>query len=184
MRFFIGFFLLAALLTGCATSGPHSEFVKTTDFSSLQTFTYRHSLVSGLEFRESEERLLKQLSETTLVDVLQERGFRQVSNEPDFYAVIKWRKAVSSYPDAFDSIDGPVESMRRRENPSYRFASRLHLVVELYENDTDEAFWRKELPNIFDATRLTEERIVDSVERAVANFPERIKKDPDLPDIQ
>lgn len=91
---------------------------------------------------------------------------------------------MSSYPDAFDHIDGPLDSIGRRDNPSYRFASRIHLFVEVYETSSGDLFWRKELPNIFDAVQLSEERVVESLKRAVKNFPERVAKDPNLPDIE
>jgi hypothetical protein len=172
------------LLSGCATKSPNAEFVRTVTFSSMQTFDYKHSLISGMDFRESEEMLLEDLSEVTLVRAFKERGFEQVAENPDFLVVVKWKKNVSSNPDLFDSIDGPLETLNRRESPSVRFASRLHLTVEVYDADTDVLFWQKDLPNIFDAVQFTEERIVDSLERAVQNFPERIEKDPNLPDIE
>ena len=176
--------LSAILLGGCATNSPNPEFVRTVTFSSMQTFDYKHSLISGMDFRESEKMLLENLSEATLVRALKERGFEQAAKNPDFLVVVKWKKKVSTYPDLFDSIDGPLETLNRRESPRVRFASRLHLTVEVYDADTDVLFWRKDLPNIFDAVQFTEERIVDSLQRAVKNFPERIEKDPNLPDIE
>jgi len=44
-------------------------------------------------------------------------------------------------------------------------------------------FWRKDLPNIFDAVQFTEERVVESLKRAIDNFPERVENDPSLPNI-
>ncbi|PXA03869.1 hypothetical protein DDZ13_09515 [Coraliomargarita sinensis] len=176
--------LVSVLLAGCVSNSPHSEFVKSITFSSLESFSFKHTLVTGMDFRESEEQLLENLSEEVLVSELEKRGFEPVETGSDFYVVAKWNKAVSSYPDAFDSIDGPAASLNRRDNPSYRFASRLHLTVEIYETATRNLFWRKELPNIFDAVQFTEERVVESLQRAVKNFPERIKKDPSLPDIE
>ena len=179
------FFLVcsALLFAGCATNSPNSEFVKTVTFSSLQSFSYKHTLVTGMDFRESEELLLEDLSEETLVAALKARGFEQSGGEGDFYVVAKWKKAVSSYLDMFDSVDGPMDSLNRRDNPSYRFASRLHLTVEIYETSTRNLFWRKDLPNIFDAMQFTEDRVAASLQRAIENFPERVEKDPNLPDI-
>ena len=175
---------LPLLFLGCATTGPNAEFVKTVTFSSLEDFGYKHTLISGMEFRESEKLLIEELSEKTAVSEMEARGFDFSASDADFYLVTKWRKAVSSYPDMFDHIDGPMDSLNRRGNPSYRFASRLHLTVEIYETATGNVFWRKDLPNIFDAVQLTEERVVESMERALEYFPERIEKDPNLPDIE
>jgi len=174
---------LSALLVGCVSNSPHSEFVKTITFSTLQSFSYKHTLVSGMDFRESEKQFLENLSETTLSSELAARGFEEVSTESDFFVVTKWKKAVSSYPDVFDHIDGARESLDRRDHPSYRFGSRLHLTVEVYESSTGNMFWRKDLPNIFDAVQFTEERVVESLKRAIDNFPERVENDPSLPNI-
>jgi hypothetical protein len=174
----------SALLVGCVSNGPHSGFVKTTTFSALQTFSYKHTLVTGMDFRDSEERLLENLSEESLVEAFAKRGFEQVETGSDFFVVAKWRKEVSSYPSMFDSIDGPQDSLNRRDHPSYRFASRLHLTVEIYESDSREMFWREELPNIFDATQFTEERVIAALQRAVEDFPDRVEKDPNLPNIE
>lgn len=181
--------LLTALVTifllgGCATSTPNSEFVKTINFSTLDTFSYKHTLVSGVDFRQSEEIFLKQLSERTITSEFQERGFELSEGNSDFFAVVKWRKAVSSYPGPFDNIDGAYDSFNRRNNPTYKFSSRIHLLLEIYEISTGNLFWRNELPNIFDSLQFTEERIVKSLERAVQNFPNRIEKNESLPSIE
>lgn len=171
------------MFTACVSNSPHSEFMKTITFSSLDSFSYKRTIVNGMDFRESEKLFLEEMSEATLSSELVGRGFEQVDSDSDFFVVTKWRKAVSSYPDAFDHIDGFQDSLSRRDNPSYRFAARLHLIVEVYESSTGELFWRQDLPNIFDAVQFTEERVVESLKRAIQNFPERVEKDPELPNI-
>lgn len=177
-------FLALILLGGCATPTSNSEFVKTINFSSLETFNYKHSLISGMEFRESEEMLLEELSELTIISELQARGFELSEDNADFFAVVKWRKAVSSYPGRFDNIDGFQDSLNRRNNPTNKFGSRMHLILEIYESSTGNLFWSNDLPNIFDTIQITEGRIVDSLRRSIKNFPDRIEKDPNLPDIE
>lgn len=184
MRPLLPLCLMLILLSGCATKSPHSEFVRTMTFSALQSFDYKHSFISGLDFRESEQMLLEALSERVLVDAFTEKGFDRVAGEPDFYLVVRWRKSVTNQTDIFDPIDGPLETLDRRDHPNFRFASRIHLTVEAYERVGDALFWRKELPNLFDATQFTEERIAASLRRAVANFPQRVERDPELPDIE
>lgn len=184
MKPFIWICLSATLLGGCATNSQNAEFVRTVTFSSMQTFDYKHSLVSGMDFRESEEMLLEDLSEAELVQAFEARGFEQVAKDPDFQVVAKWKKSVSSSPNLFDPIDGPLKTLHRREPDSTRFATRVHLTVEVYQADTNVLFWRKDLPNLFDAIQFTEDRVVESLQRAVKNFPNRIEKDPSLPDIE
>ena len=176
---------LFSLFSGCmSTPTPNAEFVNSVNFSSLDTFSFKHTLISGMDFRESEEMLLEKLSAQTIRQELQARGFEPVQANADFYAVVKWKKSVSGYADPFDHIDPVHEVMARRDDAAMRFASRLHLTLEIYQSGTDKLFWRKDLPNIFDALQLTEERIVDSLKRAIQNFPQRIEKDPNLPNLE
>lgn len=182
-QFFPLVLLFSLIFTACVSNSPHSEFVKTITFSSLDSFSYKHTMVTGMDFRESEKLLLKEMSEAALSSELVARGFEQVASEGDFFVLTKWRKVVSSYPDAFDHVDGFQDSLHRRDNPSYRFAARLHLIVEIYESSTGELFWRKDLPNIFGAVQFTEDRVVESLKRAMQSFPERVANDPNLPDI-
>ncbi|MEN8662886.1 MAG: hypothetical protein ABF322_01455 [Lentimonas sp.] len=176
--------LLTVFLFGCVTTpGPNAEFVGSVNFSELETFDYKHTLISGMDFRAPDEYLIKEMSEAVLSRALASRGFESVDSGSDFYVVTKWKKAVSSYPQPFDSINGPFDSYSNRNNPSHKFGARLHLTVEVYETDGDRMFWRKDLPNIFDAVELTEERLNASLLRAIENFPKRVEKDPSLPDL-
>ncbi|MGZ0655221.1 hypothetical protein ACWPKO_13595 [Coraliomargarita sp. W4R53] len=175
---------LLTALSGCMSTPQNAEFAKTVNFSSLDTFSFKHTLVTGMDFRSSEEFLLEELSEQTIVSELEARGFEQTDSDSDFFAVVKWKKSVSSYADPFDHIDPYSEVVARRDDPSKRFAARLHLTLEIYESSTRNLFWRKDLPNIFDALQLTEERVVDSLRLAVKNFPQHIEKDPNLPNIE
>lgn len=176
---------LLCLFSGCmSTPPPNVEFVKTINFTSLDTFSFKHTLVSGMNFRESEGILLEQLSEQTITNQLEARGFEAVDANSDFYAVVKWKKSFSPYADPFDHIDPYMEVMGRRDDHAKRMATRLHLTLEIYESSTRNLFWRNDLPNIFDAIQLTEGRVVDSLKFAIKNFPEHIKKDPKLPNIE
>jgi len=124
----------------------NAEFVKTVNFSSLDTFSYKHTLVTGMDFREADEVLLEDLSVQTISSELQSRGFERVGGDADFYAVVKWKKSVSAYANPFDHIDPYTEVMVRRDDHADRYASRLHLTLEIYESSTRNLFWRNELP--------------------------------------
>lgn len=177
--------LVVLFLCGCVTQQQNAEFVGSINFSPLQTFSYKHTLISGMRSNDSNNYIIEEKSKSVLSDELVSRGFEQVdSADSDFYVVSKWRKGVSSYPPMDHHVDGIYDSMNRRDNPSYRFAPRYHLIVEVYVSETDQLFWRKELPDIFDAIQFTEERLVASLARAIKNFPQRIERDPDLPNIE
>ena len=170
--------------TACVNTSPYSEFVETVKFSSLDTFSFEKTLITGMDFRESEELLLKELSKQIIVEELQLRGFVPDPADADFFAVVKWNKSVSIHANPYDHIDPYSKVIDRRYDPTSRFASRLHLTLEIYENSTRNLFWRNKLPNIFDALQLTEKRVTDSLKLAIKNFPQHIVKDPNLPSIQ
>jgi len=177
---------LAALLflAACQSQLPdNSEFVRTVNFSDLQTYRYKHTLTSGLEWRDANRLVLEELSPEVVGKEMTRRGFEAVETGEDILVVVKWRKAASAYQSPFDSIDGPVASLGRRESAP-GFSSRISLVVELYEGPDSELFWRKELYNAFDAIQFTTSRITRTLQKALDNFPERVERDPNLPSIQ
>ena len=176
--------VILTFFTACVNTSPYSEFVETVKFSSLDTFSFKQTLITGMDFRESEELLLEELSKQIIVGELQLRGFELDPGDADFFAVVKWKKSVSIYANPYDHIDPYSKVIDRRDDPTSRFASRLHLTLEIYENSTRSLFWRNELPNIFDALQLTEKRVTDSLKLAIKNFPQHIVKDPNLPSIQ
>ena len=137
-----------------------------------------------MDFRESEELLLEELSKKIIVEELQLRGFKPVPVAADFYIVAKWKKSVTIYANPFDHIDPYNMVIARRDDPSSRYASRLHLTLEIYDSSSRNLFWRNELPNIFNALQLTEKRVTDSLKLAIKNFPQHIAKDPNLPNIE
>ncbi|MFT5623373.1 MAG: hypothetical protein ACI9FZ_001307, partial [Bacteroidia bacterium] len=93
-------------------------------------------------------------------------------------------KQISSYAGLFDSVEGPTSTMHRRYDGNSSTAVRVSLTVEIYNTTTNEIFWRAELPNIFDAIQYSEARVAQSLSRAIQQFPERIEKDPNLPNIE
>jgi hypothetical protein len=172
---------LAGLFSGCMSiQSPNAEFVQSINFSALDTFSYKHTLVSGMDWRDSEKNVAEDRSENVLSAELLSRGFEQVDEGADFYVVTKWRKAVSSYPGVFDHIDDAYEALTDHRKPTHKISVRHTLIVELYDSSTGNVFWRNELPNIFDAIQFTEERITKSLERAIKKFPAHIEKDPNL----
>ena len=86
--------IVSVLFAGCVSNSQQTEFVKTITFSSLQTFHYKHTLVTGMDFRESEEQMLEELSPETLIPELTARGFNEVDSGGDFFVVTKWKKSV------------------------------------------------------------------------------------------
>jgi hypothetical protein len=179
--------LSAGFLTGCATLKPTrtpGDFVRSIHFSPLNSFSYDRTVVSGMNYRNVEEAALITLSEQVLKKELRARGFQAIESNGDFYVVVKWHKQISSYAGLFDSVEGPTSTMHRRYDGNSSTAVRVSLTVEIYDTTTNEIFWRAELPNIFDAIQYSEARVAQSLSRAIQQFPERIEKDPNLPNIE
>ena len=106
---------------------------------------------------------MKELSEQVLTEELAARDFEAVASNEDFYVVSKWRKEINM--STADSV-------------------RFSLTVELYDGATKTVFWRAELPYIFNAMQWSEERVSQTLRLAIENFPNRIEKDPNLPNIE
>jgi hypothetical protein len=179
--------LSAGFLTGCATLKPTrtpGDFVRSIHFSPLNSFSYDRTVVSGMNYRNVEEAALITLSEQVLKKELRARGFQAIESNGDFYVVVKWHKQISSYAGLFDSVEGPTSTMHRRYDGNSSTAVRVSLTVEIYDTATNEIFWRAELPNVFDAIQYSEARVAQSLSRAIQQFPERIEKDPNLPNIE
>lgn len=179
--------LFAVLLSGCETLEPTrtpGDFVRSINFSPLDTFSYDQTIVSGMSYREGDEARFKALSDQVLTEELTTRGFEAVKSNADFHVVAKWHKQLSSYAGLFDSVDGPTSTMNRRAGGSFASAVRFTLKVEIYDSATHQIFWRAELPNIFDAIQYSEARVAQSLRRAIQQFPERIEKDPNLPNFE
>ena len=186
-QFAFSLLLPVVLLTGCSTLAPTrtpGDFVRSINFSPLDTFHYDQTLVTGMSYREGDEAALKALSEQVLAEELTARGFEAVESNGDFYVVAKWHKQLSSYSGLFDSVDGATATMNRRDYGSSASAVRFTLTVEIYDSETNQIFWRAELPNIFDAIQYSEGRVTQSLSRAIQEFPECIEKDPNLPNIE
>jgi len=175
---------MTVLGSGCVTSTQHEEFVKSVDFSPLQTFSYKHTLVTGMDWAKSTELMLEQLSEETASEEVASKGFAAKKSEGDFFIVLKWRKALSVAPSMFNSIDGRSAILNDRDRVGGDYASRVSLSIEVYEASSGDMFWNSNNTDLFEAIQLTEARVKQSIKRGLKNFPERIERDPTLPNIE
>ena len=145
---------------------------------------YEHDKANMIEA--IDKMMSEKLSEEIISYELSSLGFVPATStvDADFYVIITWRKALSFYSNPTDHIDPYAQVLARKDDRVGRFTPRLNLLLEIYSNSKNEVFWRNELPNIFDAPELTENRVKDSLKRAIKGFPARIIKDPNLPSIQ
>ena len=155
-----------ALLSGCASFESTTligDFVKPTDMSSFGSFRYEHTMVSGIvDRRNSQELVMKELSENVLTHELSQRGYASAGQKADFYVVSKWRKEI---------------------NLSAADAVRFSLIVEFYDAANKSLFWRAELPYIFNALQWSDARVSQTLRLAVQNFPDYMAKVSELPTV-
>ena len=159
--------LCALLFSGCASFEATSysgDFVRPTDMASLDTFSYRHTMISGMVYRNSsQEIVMKDLSQKVLTQELASRGYELESGDGDFYVVSKWRKEI---------------------NRNAAEVVRFSLIVEIYEAATDKVFWRAELPYIFNAMQWSEARVSQTLSQAIEDFPAHGQTEPKQPTVQ
>lgn len=180
-----GLLVLAMIfITGCASSGDYNEFTNTINFTGLEEFEIKEIQVTGNDVKSANAEELKTVSERTLESELKARGFTEASADADFYWVLRWNKQATFRPNITDSINGPQLQKAKADDPGGNFGRRWHLSLEAYTAGDDVLFWRKELPNLFEAIELTEWRIEASVERGIKNFPKRVATDPNLPSLE
>lgn len=159
--------LCAMWFAGCAsfeTTNYSGDFVRPMDVSSLETFSYRHTLISGMVVRNSSQELvMKELSRQVLIQELATRGYESVNEGGDFYVVSKWRKEI---------------------NASAAEVVRFSLIVELFEGATNKVFWSAELPYIFNAMQWSEQRVDQTLRLAIQDFPARLEISSQLPNVE
>jgi hypothetical protein len=175
--------LMALFLAGCATLTPNFEFVRSINFTPLDTFEYRHTLVSGMDFKSAHEHILKQSSQAVLVEELKERGFEAADEAADFYVVTKWRKGMSVDPNHFDPLYGTDDLFSQQRDRELLYRQQIDLTLEIYEGASGDLFWCADFPNVFELLQLNEAQVQVALERAIQNFPQRVEKDPSLPSI-
>lgn len=148
--------LSAVFVTGCETfesQGPTGKFVQTVDVAALKTFSYKHTLLSGMAKNvNSRAMVYEELSPQVLTAGLVERGFDSVATGGDFYVVTKWRQET---------------------NLNAAEVVRYSLIVELYETATNKVFWRSEQPYAFNAIQYSEQRITQTLQQGIQGFPSR-----------
>lgn len=175
---------LLILLTGCQTKEKHKEFVKTITFSNLETFNYAGIVFEGLELEGDDEKQLTGTSKRVVLTKLAERGFEPTNADGDFTVVVVWRKVVSAGYDKFDSVHELNDFAAHRDSIGHRISILYDLSIEMFQPSTGYRFWEKKLSKVFKVLELSEYRIEEAITLAIENFPTRVEKDSNLPDIQ
>lgn len=182
--FSVGLLFVLSLLGGCTTSQKYSEFVQDITFSRLQTYSYAGVETDGARWKDAQVEVLNQLGDEVLSAEMDERGFRYAESGADFYVMTRWVKAVT-LQDNYSKHSVGLSALRQdTHEQAGGLALRCRLSVEVYEGASGRLFWKKEMPDVFDAIDFTESRVRHALRRAIRGFPECVERDPNLPDLQ
>lgn len=175
---------LAVFLSACISTDRHpGDFVQTTDFHILQSFTIGEIELSGMESTESMGESLTETTRSELAAELERRGFPDSGSEADFIVRADWKKALRvklRTGNAFDEIP----EMSRQDEDRFRPQVLCSLTVELYDPKKDVVFWRAKMPDCLDVLRVNEDNVVAIIKKVMASFPQRIQLDPNLRTIE
>ncbi len=175
---------LAVFLSACISTDRHpGDFVQTTDFHILQSFTIGEIELSGMEWTESMGESLTETTRSELAAELERRGFPDSGSEADFIVRADWKKALRvklRTGNAFDEIP----EMSRQDEDRFRPQVLCSLTVELYDSKKDVVFWRAKMPDCLDVLRVNEDNVVAIIKKVMASFPQRIQLDPNLRTIE
>ena len=119
-----------------------------------------------------------------VIEELTERGFEQVEGEEDFIVIVAWRKAVRVGYDKFDSMHKHNDFASKSDSIGHRISIKYDLSIEMFQPSTGYRFWEKKLPKVFEVLELSEHRVQEAISHAMKNFPTRVEKVPNLPDIE
>ncbi len=169
------FFLFSVLLwAGCASTPDNGGFVRPVDTGLWRTFEVEPAMTTGFNWDGSDAMVVERVSGTALTDAFIGKGYEPVGEgmKADFRALAKWRKYAGQRGSLFNPVD-PAQGRLETERPANGFAVRYGLVLEIFDGGTGELLWRSDLPAVFEAIRFSEDRVIQSVQRAAAGFPDR-----------
>ena len=178
------FSAIAVFLSACISTDRHpGDFVQTTNFHILQSFSIGEVQLSGMEWTEPMSNSLTETPRTELAAQLKRCGFPDDGSGADFIVRADWKKALKLKLRTRNIFD-EVPEMSRRDEDRFRPQVLCSLTVELYNPKEDVVFWRAEMPDCLDVLRVNEKNIVAVIKKAMASFPQRIELDPNLRTIE
>jgi len=168
-------FVLLALISGCAFVKQQTDYRSDKDFSAYQTFCWLQGcefMYQGPEFFNDFENI--ELIREAVVLELQEKGFEQDSNQPDFlvnFQIIAEERSTiaSSYSHENRNGQRAWEPFAQREMQHYIEGS---LIIDIIDAQTSDLMWRSYGVQYFGPDeKVSAKRMRRAVRKALSKFP-------------
>lgn len=172
--------LLIATLAGCAT-GPRHEFDERADFSQMQTFSWLEPEYGDRDVSVSDpvldSPLLGRRVKNALMDTLQERGYRYVEEDPDFFVTYhtaeaeQERRSGSYMSLGYGHGRSPFFGTGVLLDMTPRSFREGTLIIDVVDAETDELVWRGWNDAVLNQRNFDQERVNETVRFILGAFP-------------
>lgn len=178
--------LLIAMLAGCAT-GPQHEFDQQANFSELRTFAWLEPKYGDRDVSVSDpvldSPLLGQRVRQAVVRELQERGYVQVEENPDFFVTYHTAEREEERPGsgAYMSLGYGHGYGYYGHSPYYGSSVVLDLtprsflegtlIIDIVNARSDELVWRGWNDSVLNQRSFDQQRVNESVDYILTAFP-------------
>ncbi len=193
MRLLTIILLLASLLaSGCATrpSTPYAEFVRSVDFTHFDTVRIAPLAAGDLAAVINTTRIEAILEATTtaIQRALEDKDFAVLPADninSDLVVSAYWQELINEPVRAALAIVEPNPSDPDRPTMPPMPAARggFQLVIEIAESRSGNVFWRATSAPAAALLAPTQTTAEAAALHLMANFPQRVEKDPNLPHI-
>jgi hypothetical protein len=193
MRFFSFILFIASLMaTGCATrpSTPYAEFVRSVDFTHFDTVRVTPLAAGDLAgvINASRIEAILQATSTAIESALADKDFAVLpadDQSSDLLVTAYWQEIINEPDRATLPIVEPNPSDPDRPSTPPMPAARggFQLVIEIADDRSGNVFWRATSAPAAALLSPTPATAEAAALRLMANFPQRVEKDPNLPHI-
>jgi len=171
----------AAGFAACATTPPaptYEEFVRTVNFTPFDTYAIEEVAMRAETFQWMEAGAAEKATRAALQAAFVERGFERAGGEADLLCRATWRKTRRREPSGAAPPDAENDAASGGDPGQRVFV----VTVEIADAESGKTFWRSRERLVGEA-RADAEGIRRAVRKAMRDFPDRVEKDPDLPNL-
>jgi len=172
--------LLIATLAGCATT-PRHEFDQQANFTELRTFSWLEPEYGDSDVSVShpvlDSPLLGRRVKRALIGALQERGYQQVDENPDFFVTYhtaeaeQERRSGSYVQLGYGRGVSPFFGTGILLDMTPRSFQEGTLIVDVVNARSDELVWRGWKDSVLTQRNFDQERIDEAVRFILSAFP-------------
>jgi hypothetical protein len=193
MRIISIYLLIAGVMAGgCATRSntPYAEFIRSVDFTHFDTVRIAPMAAGDLAgvINSSSIAAVLQATVSAIQSALYDKDFTilQANDQSsDLLVTAYWREIVNEPDQAAPPIINPNPSDPDRPAAPSMPPARggFQLIIEIADSRTGNVFWRATSAPEAALFAPTPSSAGAAAQRLMANFPQRVEKDPSLPHI-